>query len=201
MLSRLILASSAISSPVCGHHQGVDLDQAGITLDKQVVQALHEILKRPDLTTLEIQAKGQFAALVTLQSGRRIDGNRHDLLGGFGSHLFDIHAAGAGSHEQDAPGLPVHQHTQIEFTGDIGRLFHQHDVDRQSGFSGLLGDQHAAEQASRLFLYPVQAVNQYNAAGFAASTGVDLGFNHPAFTLKRLGGCARLCHCRCWLTL
>ena len=73
LLSKLILASSAIRSFLLCHHQRIDLDQTRIAGDEQVIEALHEMLKAADLATLQIQTKGEFAALITLQTGCRID--------------------------------------------------------------------------------------------------------------------------------
>ena len=186
----LILASRASKRPVVGDDQRIDLDLAGVLVQEQLVHGLHDAHQSVDLRALEAHGEGHVAALVRLQTRRRIDLAGEDALGGLGGDFLDVHAAVGGGHEQHALAGAIHQAAQIQLTRDGAHFFHQHGVDGQALRAGLVGGQARAQHPGRGFAHRLDAVHQLDAAGLAAPARMHLRLHHPALATKGHRGLA-----------
>ncbi len=86
----------------------------------------------------------------------------------------------------------VDQGAEIQFLGDIGGFFDQDIADRQPFGAGLLGHDAVAEHPFGFALDLFRRVDQDDAAGLAATTGVRLCLDHPALAAHVIGRLARL---------
>ena len=113
------------------------------------------------------------------------------LLGRLGRDLLDIHAAfGAGDH-RDALGLAIDQHAKIELARDFAGLL---DIDSPHDSAlgpGLMSHQRFAEQLARRNPCLGGAGDQLDAAGLAATAGVDLRLDDGLGLPKRFEGLRR----------
>ena len=73
--------------------QWIDLDEAGIQINIQLVELLDETAELAHLLLVQLKAKSQLPCLVALQSCIRGDGDRENPLRRFCGNLFDVHAA------------------------------------------------------------------------------------------------------------
>ena len=60
-----------------------------------------------------------------LQAGIRIDRTLENLLRIAGGDFFDFHAAFRTGHYNRQPNSSIHDHSEINLAGDIGRLLHE----------------------------------------------------------------------------
>ena len=93
--------------------------------------------------------------------------------------------------EDDALLAAVHQTAQIQFVGDIHPILNQQSVNRNALGAGLFGDQGGAQQSTGDLFDILEAACQLDTAGLTATTGVDLGLDHPERAAQRLGGLHR----------
>ncbi len=171
-----------------GHHQGIDLQQAGIQVLHQPVEVQQQAGERGDLLAFQPEGEGEVAALVGLQAGRRVYRFGNDRLGGFRRHLLDVHAAAGRGHEHHLFAGAVHQHAQVQFPRDAHGLLDEQTMHRQARVTGLVGHQGGAQQLVGEVGQVVEALHHPHPAGLAASAAVHLGLHHPASPAQRLGG-------------
>ena len=166
-----------------GHHQRIDLHQVGVARHEEPVEPGHDLTQGLDLVAGQAETEAQPAHLKGLHPvsdrGGRVDAGQEDLFRVRGGHRLDIDAARRRGHEQDLPGLPFHQYTEVQLPGNGGGLLDQQGAHRQARGSALMGDQPAAEQALGLGHCPRLAVHLHHPADLAAPAGVDLGLDDP----------------------
>ena len=126
-------------------HQGIDLGQAAVLVEEHAGQGGHHRLGLGGLLGTEAQSIGQPPRLERQQPSLRLNRHLEDFLRAAGRDLFDLDAAlGTGHHDRQAHG-PVHDHAEVDFASDVGRVLHQHLADALALFAGLLGDQRMLE--------------------------------------------------------
>ena len=122
------------------------------------------------------------------EAGRRIDREAEDFFRPRAGDLFDIHAALGRGDEGEPRGRAVDQRGEIVFTVDGGAFLDVEAVHLFAVRPGLVRDQRRAEQPLGLALHVGDRFHHLDAAGFAASAGVDLRLHHPDRSAEFLGG-------------
>jgi hypothetical protein len=173
---------------VAGHHQRVDLDDAGVELGKGPVHGDDEFDAGADLLALEAEAERDLPAVVGHDTGRRVYRHLENLLRRGGGDLLDVHAALARGHDGDPAGRPVDQHAEVELARDVATVLDVQALDLLAARAGLLGDQHVAEHLAGVGFDLVEGIAQTHTPGAlgivleapgATAAGVDLGLDHP----------------------
>ena len=157
-----------------GDDEQIDLQQAHVLGDEGSVELgdhrrglLGQFVTQPERLRHE-------APVVGHDPGGGVDRERHDLLGMGARNLFDVHAARGRNHEGDTRGLTVDQRRKIELAVD-GRAFLDIEaVDLLAVRAGLMGHEDGAEQALGLLAHVLGRLHDLDAAGLAASAGMDL---------------------------
>ena len=129
-----------------------------------------------------------------MQAQQRIDLDLDDLFRGLRRHLFDIHAARLAGHDHDAGAGTVREHAEVQLFVDLQPLFHQHLAHQSAFRTGLVGHQRHAQDASGHIPHFQRRFGQLDAPALAASTGVNLGFDHHRKGLQHRGSLHRLVH-------
>ncbi len=173
---------------VCEDGQRVQLDQGEILLVEQLVQAKHDLDELVHLLRIQVHLEPEIAALVRLQAFDEIHHEGVDVFRRFGGHLLDVDAAVLGGDERDRLGVAIGEDREVQFLRDIGRVGDQDQVHRQRTASRLVGFHVGTEHALGSGADVIETAAELDATGLAATTGMDLGLDHPLRTTKVLGG-------------
>ena len=165
---------------IVGGDEGIDLDQRGVGFDEGLVEALEEGHRLVDLRGLESQREGQLARLPRAEAHGRVDGLLEDGLGSLGGDFFNLHAAGLRSHEDQLAGGAVEHDAQIELAFNGRGLFDQQPLHLLALGTGLVGDQLHAENVLDVQFCVFAGAGNFDAAAFAAASGVNLRLDHDA---------------------
>ncbi len=176
------LGVQAVQVALVGDHQRVHFDQRQILLFEQLRQAHENFRELVDLLAFQTQLERDLAGLIGLRADQRVDDRFENFLGGFLGDFLDLHAALGGRHEHHPAGGTVEHRAQIQFAGDVGAGFHQNFGDRLAVFIGLERHQALAQPLLGEFRRFLGAVDQFDATGLTAATGVHLGFHDPFVT-------------------
>src|ERR1700722_8115801 len=172
---------------VAGDHAGINFDHRSIGLDEGAVERLKEGNGGVDLFRREAQAEGQLARLKRLEADGRIDfflENRFRIIFG---HFFDFHTAGGADHKNRRTYFAVNQNADVKLTLDVEAFFDQQTPDDAALFAGLGRDQGHAQNLSGVVQSFVGRFRELHATGLAATTGMDLGFDHDHMGAQTLG--------------
>ncbi len=126
------------------------------------------------------------AGLEALQPRGGVQTHGENLLRRAGRHLFNVHAAGDGSHDHDLLPATIHQQTQIEFPIDGRPLLDVDRIHRQPRGTALLGHQPGAQHGRGMLSHLCCRAGQLHAAGLTATPRVDLGLHDPQVTAQLL---------------
>ena len=123
------------------------------------------------------------------QPGRRVDGQRLDLLRRVVRDRLDVHAALGRDDDGDAAGAAVDQQSEVEFLVDVDAVGDVEPIDLLAGRAGLDGDQRLAEHLGGVLADLVDRMGEADAAlgvgaeflelALAAAAGVDLRLDDP----------------------
>src|SRR5260370_41930970 len=95
----------------------------------------------------------------------------------FPGDLLDFHAARSTGHEDNMATGTIYEQAEVEFALDVQAFFNKQALDDAAGRASLRSDQlHAENMAGEIGGF-VGRTRQFDAAGFAAATGVDLRFD------------------------
>ena len=130
---------------VVGDRQRVDLDLRGVGAEEGVVELGQHAGACLARSPVEAERGGDRAAVVRHQAGRRIDGDRLDLLRRVVGDRLDVHAALGRGDDGDAAGLAVDQQREVEFLGDVDAVGDVEALDLLALRAGLDRDQRLAE--------------------------------------------------------
>ena len=108
----------------------------------------------------------------------RINRFPEQFLRGLLRHLFDLHSPFGTREERGAPGIPVHQQTQIQLFVDPRPFLNQQAPDFSAFRSGLMRHQGFADKISRQDRHLLALFGDFDAAGLTPSPGVNLCFDH-----------------------
>jgi len=177
--------------------QRVDFDHRAVERDESVIELLAEDLRLLVQVALQLEAKGERAAVVGHEAFRRVDGDRGDLFRGFVGNVLDAHAAFGGSDHGDAAGGAIDQHRQVVFLADVDAVGDVEAVDLLAGVAGLDRHQGVAQHVLCVSFDFLKALGQADAAlgigaeflerALAATTRVDLALHHIERSGKLLG--------------
>ena len=162
-----------------GDDQRIDLDQAGVVVDVQLVQRLEDGGELRDLVAGQLQAERQIAGLIGLEAHSRMNRFTEDLLGVMSRDFFDVHAAGSRGHHSDTAFFAVQRQAEINLAFDTRTAFDIHLMNRQAGRAGLRRDQALAQQLCCGSADIRNAFDFLDAAGLTAATGMDLRLDDP----------------------
>ena len=139
---------------------------------------------------LRIQAhrERELAALIRLQALDEIHFERVDVLGIFASDLFDIDTAPRRCDERYRFRRAINQYGKIQFFRDIRRFANEHAVHRKRASAGLIRLHRRTEHLRGRGLGIFGRLDQFYAAGLAATTRVNLRFHHPLIAAERARG-------------
>ena len=179
-----------------GDDQRVDLDQARVALEIELVERAGDDLELGDLRAFEAETVGERAAVRTLQARRGMNLDADDLLGGLRCDLLDVHAARGRGDEGDAAGVAIEQHAQVQLAGDLRARLDVDLVDRQALGTRLLGREALAQHPRRGRRNVVQRPCELDAARLAAAARVHLRLDHPDAAAEATGCVGSLRGCR-----
>ena len=168
--------------------QRIDLQQAHILADEDIVQQreeLHAILTR---RTVEFEGIAQFRRISLGDPCCGIDADGVDFLRRFLGHRLDIHAALGGGDKGDQRGFAVDEDGEVELAVDIGAIFQIEPVDLLAFGAGLLGDQRVTQHLGDMGFHFISRMRQPDAtlgirakfleAALAAPACMDLALHH-----------------------
>ncbi len=146
---------------VAGDDQRVDLGQAGVGVEEDLVEPLRDLDEGGGVLLGQADAVGQDARQVRLEPQERVRRDLDDLVGHGGGDFLDVHAAFTARHEHDAPAGTVEHGAEIDLLADVGggvdeHLLHRQPLDRHAenlvgallGLAGRLGELDAAGLAA-----------------------------------------------------
>jgi hypothetical protein len=133
LLSKPTLASSTSSLPSSVTASGLISICDGVGAEEGVVELGEHLGRLLGEVAGEAERRGDRAAVVRHQAGRRIDGDRLDLLGRVVGDRLDVHAALGRGDDRDAAGLAVDQQREIEFLGDVDAVGDVEPLDLLAG--------------------------------------------------------------------
>ena len=150
------------------------------------------------LAPVRSSLRRQLADLVRLQAGVGAERFFEDQLGRFLGDFFDVHAAGAASHEHGQAGGAVDDDAEVQLAGDVAAGFDEDAADGLAFGARLDGDELVIEQSAGNCGGFFGGANELHAVllrvvfdrAFAAAAGVDLGFHdgERAAELLECGG-------------
>ena len=94
-------------------------------------------------------------------------------------HAFNVHAAFARCDHGDALAGAIGHSRHVIFFLDVCAIFNQQAAHFLAQGSGLVGNELHAQNLGGKRLDFIERAGELDAAAFAASTGVDLRFDHP----------------------
>src|SRR5262245_47374210 len=124
--------------------------------------------------------------------GRGIDGEGHNLLGARTRDLLDIHAPRRRCHKGNARTFAVDERREIELALDGRTLFDIEAMDLLALRTGLVRDQDRSEQTLGLLPHLLVRFHHLDAAGLAASAGMNLSLDDEHRRAKFAPGLDRL---------
>ena len=183
--SKLILASSAISSPCLVTTSGLISTRLQSRSTNSLHSARMNFSAERTLAPVRPSFAAQLADLVGLQAGVGIELLLEDQLRRLGGDLLDVHAAFARGHQHRHRRGAVEDDAQVQLAGDVAACFDEHPADRLALGAGLDRDQLLAEQLRGDVLRFVGDFDELHAAllgvvfdrPLAAAAGVDLGLH------------------------
>ena len=105
--------------PIRGHDQRIDLHQAGIAFQVQLVNGMRDFSELRDLRSAKAHAKSQLPALKVLQPGCRMNIDADDLLRGVLGNLFNVHPARRGGDKGKSAGIAIQHQAQVDLACDL----------------------------------------------------------------------------------
>ncbi len=162
---------------VLGDDQRVDLDQRGILVDEQAVQTAEELIETLDLFAVEIELEAQSAALPRGQPGHRVDEHGVDLFRRRRGDFLDVHPAFRRGDDGEAFRFAIESDREVQLAGDLATGL---DVDLAHELAlgaGLLGHQRHPQDRLGVLRGLLRGLRRLDAAGLAASPGMNLGFD------------------------
>jgi len=173
------LGIDAHQAAVFEHRQRVDLKERKVVFNKSLVSARHQLGELADLLASQTQRKRHIACLEGLQSYQRIDCDLEDFLGRVVRDFFDFHAALSRGHESHATAGTIDHGAEVKLARNRINIVHQqHAVNRLTERIGLVGHQILAKQVFGQRRRFIGTLDHLHAARLAATTGMDLGFEH-----------------------
>ena len=171
-------------------HRHVFVDEGGVEPRDEVLDLLGEI-------ACGAERARRRAAVMRHDSGRRIDGERMDLIGRMARHVLDVDAALGRNHERHPARLAVDQRRQIELLVDVRPVLDVEAVDLLAGRAGLRRDQSRAQHLPCEGFDFLDRTGEPDAALFArrrllepalaAPAGMNLALDHPQRSAELLG--------------
>ena len=108
------------------HRQRIHFDLGTVTLRIQIPQGREQLHRLIHQLAAQTKRRRQLPALIRLQSQRRIQRHRRDLLWRLLRHLFDVHPTLSRSDDRMRAVRAIKQNREIQFLVDINRLRDQH---------------------------------------------------------------------------
>src|SRR5919108_5807099 len=105
-----------------GDNQRIDLEQAHVLGNERGVELSNEPFRLLGEIAIERERLRDPASMVRHNSGRWIDGKRHDLFGTRAGDLLDVDAPRGGYHEGNARAFAVDERREIKLPLDGGTL-------------------------------------------------------------------------------
>ena len=127
--------------------------------------------------TAQTEARCHPSTLVRHQPEDGVDRFGDDGVRVLRRQLFDGRsAAGAGYHHR-APVVPVHGHRHVHLAADVRQRLDQYGLYRHAAGVSLVGDQSGTQQAVGKAAGFIRAADDFDAAGQATATSVNLSFD------------------------
>src|SRR6478752_3969166 len=152
---------------VLGLDERVDLDQRRVLVAVDGPQLLDDVGDGRLVTLVEAGGVDDLLRLGGVDAGVRVDRDAREGLGALDGELLDLHAALLGAHGEVGAVGTVEQDREVVLLGDAGTRGDHHGAD------GVALDVHA-EDLLRVRLRLVGALGDLDAAGLAATSGLDL---------------------------
>jgi hypothetical protein len=108
-----------------------------------------------------------------------------NLLGRFGRHRFDVHAALGARHQAHALGAAVDDHRDVKLFLDVRALLDQEAANLLPRGTCLVRDELHAEDLARLLAHFAERACDLDAAALAAAAGMDLRLDDPHLSAER----------------
>ncbi len=160
-----------------GGDKGIDLDHVGVFGDKEPGEFHHDGGGLGDLLADEAELEGDGSGFVTLESHEGVDVPADNFFGCFCGDGFDVDTAFRGGDHDRSAGGSVECDGEIEFLVDFDAGGDEDFVDGNAFGTGLVCDEVFAHHGFGGLLGIVGGFDEFDAATFAASAGVDLGFD------------------------
>ena len=161
-----------------GRHQGVDLGQAGVGLEKEPGQLEHDVRHLPDLPAGETELEGEGPGLVGLGSQERMKALLVDRLGAVLGDRLDLHPALRRRDHRVALRRPIDGDGQVVLLGDVDRPRHEQPLDLQTFRRCLRRDHAMREHELGRLPHLLHGADQPHEPRLASAARVDLGLDH-----------------------
>jgi hypothetical protein len=161
--------------------QRVDLDQGRVLGDEDIPQPANSLGHRLGHLRRESRGLDDLNGLAGIDAGDRVHRHLGQRLRCRRCHLLDIHPALHAGHREEGAMGAVEDERQVVLRNDVARRCHQHAV------HGVTFDVHAKDRR-RFTLRLLRRGGQLNAAGLAATPGLDLCFDDDAAAELRGSG-------------
>ncbi len=153
--------------------------------DERAIQTIEQLCRVFQLRRLEPKLLRQFACLMSLQPGERIDFLAQDLLGRFLRHRLDLDAAFRARHDDWRCRRAIEQNGKVNFPRDLHRFRHEHFVYDASRRPGLMRHQRLPKHLRRDLARFRRRLAQMHAPfepirerPLPSAAGVDLRLDH-----------------------
>ena len=157
-----------------GDDERIDLEEAHVLGDEGSMKLSDQPCRLLGEIAVEPERLRDPASMVRHNSGRWIDGKRHDLVGTGAGDLLDVHAARCRYHEGNARAFAVDERREIKLPLDGGALLDVEAADLFAVRARLMRDQHCTEQPLGLTAHLLLRFHHLDAAGLAATARMDL---------------------------
>ena len=188
------LGIEAFQVALVGDDQRIDFQHLHVFADEEVIELAHQTHALLDLAAFQPQREGNAPPVIGLITGRGINRETEDFVGGLGGDRLDVHAALGRTDEGNATAAAVDQQGEVKFAVNARAVLDVNPVDHLARWPGLMGDEGATEHAFCFGFSLADRMGQTNTAGvtcvglfefaLTAPPRVDLGLDHPQWPVQ-----------------
>src|ERR1700691_2604842 len=176
---------------VLGDNQRIDFEETHVFGEKGVIELRQRNFRLLADLAAQAERPRHGVAMMGHKARRRVDRERKNFLRIGAGDFLDLHPAFSRGDERDARRRAIDQRREIIFALDIRAFLDIEAMHFLAVRAGLMRHQRRSKQPLRFALHLIDRFDHFDAAGLAATAGVDLRLDHPDRTaeiLRRLDG-------------